>query len=361
LLGLVSAFLEPCNLVSLKKVQSPDTAAKVITVMRRYGISALPRNYELVYEFLNASNEALIREFRALGESPTQLQLDAIGKKFFAHHHATKVAEVAHDRISHEMQDVVGLLEQDQSNLQNFATLLGENASRISQTSASNAKILNGLVEVLSSATGDTMEKGNVIVRHMVDSVQAMERVKSELDEYKRLAKIDPLTKLYNRRAFDERLSSVYEDNRTATSHALLVADIDHFKKLNDTYGHPVGDRVLSVVATVMTKSVGREAFIARTGGEEFAIILRGTSLEVTVETAELIRHAIEATPFRNQKVGLDYGRITMSIGLCMATHASSAEELYSRADAALYAAKNSGRNRLKVYNPEMNLETDRK
>ena len=328
--------------------------------MRRYGISALPRNYELVYEFLNASNEVFTREFNALGKSPTQLQLDAIGRKFFPRHHVTRAAEVARDRVSHQMRDVIELFAQDQSNLSNYATLLDESACRLSQTSASSTEMLNGLVEALLLATGDIMENGDVLVRHMVDSAQAMERVKSELDEYKRLAKIDPLTKLYNRRAFDERLWSIYEDNRTVSSHALLVADIDHFKKLNDAYGHPVGDRVLTVVATLMTKSVGGEAFIARTGGEEFAIILHGTSLEVTVETAERIRLAIEATPFRNQKVGLDYGRITMSIGLCMTTHASSAEELYSRADAALYAAKNSGRNRLKVYNQKMNLETDR-
>ena len=348
-------------MTSLKKVQSTNTAVTVISVMRRYGISALPRNYELVYEFLNTTNAALIREFTALGPSPTQSQLDIIGRKFFAHHHAAKVAEVVQERISDEFCDMVGLLEQDQSTLQNFSNLIGKNAARISATSAPSAEFLNNLAEVLSSATGDTIEKGQIVVRHIVESVRAMEMVKSELDEYKRLAKIDPLTKLNNRRAFDERISSIYEDNLTATSHALLVADIDHFKKLNDTHGHPVGDRVLSKIAAVITNSAGQEVFVARTGGEEFAIILNGKSLEVAVETSERIRLAIEATPFKNQKSGLDYGRITISIGICMASQASSAEEIYSQADTALYVAKNSGRNLSKIYNVEMNLETDRK
>jgi diguanylate cyclase (GGDEF)-like protein len=126
------------------------------------------------------------------------------------------------------------------------------------------------------------MEKGKVVVEHMVERAREMEQVKLELDEYKRIANTDPLTRLANRRAFDEALSNLYDDKRAAMYHALIVADVDHFKKFNDAYGHPVGDRVLGIVAAVMKSTLRKDVFLARTGGEEFAVILQGTSLEIT-------------------------------------------------------------------------------
>jgi diguanylate cyclase len=121
-----------------------------------------------------------------------------------------------------------------------------------------------------------------------------------------------------------------------------------------------VGDRVLGVVAAVMRSSLRKDVFLARTGGEEFAVILNGTSLDVTMEIAERIRRAVEATPLKNQKTGTDYGPITLSLGICMASDAESAEELYNKADVALYAAKNTGRNCFQVYKPELNQEFEK-
>ena len=135
--------------------------------------------------------------------------------------------------------------------------------------------------------------------------------------------------------------------------HALIVADIDHFKTFNDTYGHQVGDRVLCVAAAVMKNALDKDTFLARTGGEEFAVILHGISLEQAIGTAERIRLAIESTPLKNHHDGLDCGSITMSFGLCMATDATGPEDVYRKADAALYESKGSGRNQLNVHTPK--------
>lgn len=343
-----------------KKVQNLDTATLVIATMRKRGIAGLPRNYELVYEALNGSNAHLTREFDSLDRRPCQNDLDHLGKKHFPHHHRTGVVEGAHDKISGELEGMLRLLKQERSSLESYSKLLGETYNRISTKSASSADILSGVINVLSNATGDTMEKGKVVVEHMVERAQEMEQVKLELDEYKRIANTDPLTRLSNRRAFDEKLSSIYTDGRGAMFHSLVVLDIDHFKSFNDTYGHPVGDRVLGVVAAVMKSALRKDVFVARTGGEEFAVVLEGTSLKVTMEIAERIRRAIEATPLKNQKSGMDYGPVTLSLGICMASDADSAEELYNKADVALYAAKNTGRNCFQVYKPEFNEEFEK-
>jgi len=340
--------------VQSQNLESIDPASTVITKMREEGISSLPRNYELVYQFLNTSNAALIREFGALGRRPSQSQLDDVGKKFLPHHHGASAVDLTRERISDEMQDMIRLFKQDQSKLQKYSNLLGETSSRISEKSAPSIDGLDGLFKILSSATGDTIEKSKAVIHQMVERTKELDQLKTELEEYKRLASTDAITRLSNRRAFDDRLSAIYDNNQGATDHALLVADIDHFKTFNDTYGHQVGDRVLSVTAAMMKKTLSSDVFIARTGGEEFAVILDDTSLDAAKEIGERIRLAIESTPLKNHNGGVDCGRITMTFGLCMAADASSAEELYRKADMVLYQAKNAGRNQLKTYTPKM-------
>jgi diguanylate cyclase len=345
------------SVVQLQNSESIDPAATVITKMREQGISSLPRNYALVWEFLNTSDPDFIREFGALGRRPAQAELDEIGRKFLPHHHGVRVVEETRERISDEMKGVIRLLRQDRAERQHYSNLLDDTSSRVSGGSESGPDTVDTLVKALSSATGDTMGKAQAVVRQLVECASEMAQVRSELEEYKRLATIDAITGLSNRRAFDARLAELYSDKNSCAEHALLVADIDHFKMFNDTYGHQVGDRVLSVVANVMKSSLGDDVFVARTGGEEFAIVLSDTSQEIATGIADRIRLVIERTALKNHYDGLDCGRITITLGLCMAHHAKTAEELYSNADMALYAAKNNGRNQIKSFDRKMRMK----
>jgi two-component system cell cycle response regulator len=158
----------------------------------------------------------------------------------------------------------------------------------------------------------------------------------------------DGLTKVYNKRYFTERIAS---EMRFAVRHkamlALLLVDIDHFKKVNDTFGHLAGDRVLCAVATALARSVRNEDVVARYGGEEFAVLLRATPLEHVRGTADRLRKLVESLSVDNEAT--DPIRVTISIG--MATFPEQAvttpEDLVDLADQALYRAKNGGRNRV--------------
>jgi diguanylate cyclase len=185
-----------------------------------------------------------------------------------------------------------------------------------------------------------------------------MEVIRQELDEYKRIANTDSLTRLANRRAFDEKLAAIYNSEQLRSQTSLLVADIDHFKKINDSYGHPVGDKILATVGTVIRANLRRDVFVARTGGEEFAIILNDNTLEESLQVAERIRTALAATPFKNSKTGVNYGPITLSVGVCQATQADDPVDLYNKADIALYCAKNAGRNRSMLFEEGMKKDT---
>jgi diguanylate cyclase (GGDEF)-like protein len=154
----------------------------------------------------------------------------------------------------------------------------------------------------------------------------------------------DGLTKLFNKRYLMDRLDSELKfAQRHETSVSLLLLDIDHFKKVNDTHGHLAGDAVLANIAQVLSRAVRNEDVVARFGGEEFAIILRAIGIEPATHMAERLRKAVEATHANTLKA-------TVSIGVAgfPSTRAKTPEELVEAADKALYAAKHDGRNRVR-------------
>ena len=333
------------NTAAVPKAHIPDIAGQVTYAMRMMGVAPIPRNYELFYEAYIGSNPVLTRELAALGSRATQEELDAIGAPHFAHHQ-NRAIETAHSKIINELDGLLRLLKQEQTSLDSYNKLLGEAYTRINSKSSTSAEILRSAINLLSESTGDTMAHGERTVQSFTQTHQEMDQVRKELDEYKRIANTDSLTRLSNRRAFDDRLSAIFDNSMGRSITALVLADIDNFKRINDTYGHPVGDKILATVAGVIRSNLRKDVFVARTGGEEFAVIIEGNTQEEVLGHCERIRHALETTPFKNSKTGVNYGPVTISLGLCMAGNADDAGELYSKSDTALYCAKNEGRNR---------------
>ncbi len=158
----------------------------------------------------------------------------------------------------------------------------------------------------------------------------------------------DGLTKLFNKRYLMDRLDSELKfAQRHETSVSLLLLDIDHFKKVNDTYGHLSGDAVLANLGVVLSRAVRNEDVVARFGGEEFAIILRAIGVDPAMQMAERLRKLVEATVATNGDQKL---KATISIGVAgyPSTAAQTLEELVEASDQALYRAKNAGRNCVK-------------
>jgi two-component system, cell cycle response regulator len=176
------------------------------------------------------------------------------------------------------------------------------------------------------------------------------ERLRQNLNAAMELAIVDPLTKLHNRRYFFNRLTSILQAGlERGQSLSLLVMDIDHFKSVNDTYGHDIGDVVLIECAQRLGKFVREHDVVARFGGEEFVILLNDTDSQTAQLVAERLRLSIERTPIGAQN-GQIIVPITVSIGVCSTMDASrSADSLFKLADEALYQAKRAGRNRVMI------------
>jgi diguanylate cyclase (GGDEF)-like protein len=156
----------------------------------------------------------------------------------------------------------------------------------------------------------------------------------------------DPLTELYNRRAFAESLSqSIARRERQGGTLCLLMLDLDYFKKLNDTYGHPAGDAALRATAEVLRRVLRKGDVPARYGGEEFVVMLPGASEAVAQQIAERLRATLEASAIEYAGQTL---HVTASVGLAVwPDNGAQADELMTAADRALYAAKAGGRNRV--------------
>jgi diguanylate cyclase (GGDEF)-like protein len=193
--------------------------------------------------------------------------------------------------------------------------------------------------EAESKATDD-------VLAGIAESLTTALRNAREHVRVKELSVRDSLTGLYNRRVLEEILN-VEESKRTPAPLAILIIDVDDFKAINDTFGHPAGDRVLSVLGKLMRDNCRKENIVARYGGEEFAILLTNTGLTVAaaLQTAERLRKVLGAQDFAfsGRKV-----RLTVSIGVAYSTGKSAfPETMLAQADQALYQAKRSGKNRV--------------
>jgi diguanylate cyclase (GGDEF)-like protein len=177
----------------------------------------------------------------------------------------------------------------------------------------------------------------------------ASARLANQAKDLAHAAAVDPLTSLFNRRYFENRINEeIQRARRYRLDLALLVIDADDFKALNDAFGHLVGDRVLRTMADMLRRSVRAFDVCTRYGGEEFAILMPGSSAGSAFQSAERIRQRIERYRFDPLVIPPER-HPTISVGVAVLTGEGSAQDLIARADRALYAAKAAGKNCVKL------------
>lgn len=177
----------------------------------------------------------------------------------------------------------------------------------------------------------------------IADLEREAQELRSKLDREQHGARLDPLTRLANRKSFDERFSQEIERRaRSDQPVTMLLWDLDNFKVINDTYGHRAGDRVLQNVATAFMSGLRAEDFVARIGGEEFVVLLTGVSFERARQIADQLRASVAALRFHFRGIPV---KVTVSCGLTELRPVDAASAAFDRADAALYRAKHAGKN----------------
>jgi len=204
------------------------------------------------------------------------------------------------------------------------------------------------VITELAALTRAMMARTIAIESELVSSEKRAQSLQTTLEETRRLADMDHLTGLPNRRAFDHMLEREIREAKTA-GEALSVAfvDIDHFKRVNDTHGHPAGDRVLKFVSETLNRISDARCFVARHGGEEFAVLWRNHSVDLAWEKLDEAREEIAARRLVNRANDTPFGQITFSGGIADVFGYPDKSAALKAADEALYVAKQSGRNRI--------------
>lgn len=221
---------------------------------------------------------------------------------------------------------------------------LGELGSSIRDHLTTIVKAMEHYQELESQREERLAEQLQVLQARLGEMEAEASQARQIIEDQKTRATQDHLTGLPNRAAYDVRLSEeLLKRSRGGRSLALIIGDVDHFKRINDTYGHMAGDKVLQLISATLRKHLRKDDFIARFGGEEFVVLLPATDSDGAMKVADHLRASIEACPFnfRGERVS-----ITMSFGVSEFRALEAPETVFERADQALYQSKETGRNR---------------
>jgi diguanylate cyclase (GGDEF) domain len=328
--------------------------------MAQRGVVPLPRNYEVFYAAMTGAIPKLAGALMMLGANPTQQEIDEVAVKFFPERAAESFTNKMSGTMGRELSQLGSTLDFEQKSLLAFGGAVETAKKSLMQAATTGTATPEKVIEfmdVVIQALTSRQDQSTRVAQKVSSSSSKIEELQRENERLRLMANTDALSRLYNRRAFDERLAASYDKAEPEKSNAaLLVMDIDRFKQINDKYGHPVGDMVIASVAERIRAVVRKGTFVARTGGEEFAILIEPSERDsgdgiVTHDTmaqiAERVRQGVEALALNVPKTALSIGKVTVSIGACHAKEAMSPGELYQKADAALYRAKQGGRNRV--------------
>ena len=202
----------------------------------------------------------------------------------------------------------------------------------------------------VAEKTAELQRQADYLTAADMERSELLAKLKVQAQEFEQQAYLDALTGLANRRAFDEALTrECARARRSNSALSLALMDIDHFKLVNDTYSHSVGDEILKQVAKVISVHCREDDTVARWGGEEFAILLPNTTALMAREICERVRKAVMQIDCSTLAPGL---KLTISMGIAEFAGEDKHEKLLSRSDSALYKAKQSGRNRVDIAIP---------
>lgn len=318
--------------------------------LKAHETPAYPRNYEMWYTYAAGYNQALNQALNVLLREKDRIGLadiDKIYEDFLSPHRFGDRVEHIGGQLTNELRGVIGVIDTARKSAHSYGEALEGASSELLRT-GQDGQALQRIVDNLVAETKDMAVRNVELEDKLRDSKSQIEELRISLETIRNETLTDPLTGLANRRCLDQSLQRCLIDSATTgLPLSLLISDIDHFKKFNDSYGHQTGDQVLRLVANAVKQSVKGQDIAARYGGEEFCILLPRTDLQAAARVAEHIRQSVMGKELIKRSTGERLGRITISIGVAIAKADDNAGSLIERADAAMYLAKNRGRNRV--------------
>ncbi len=329
---------------------SPEYNAQLlrqsVPLMMKHHVTTHPINYAIWYEYVAGNNSKLNAAINELIDHKIPFD-DSTSLRLYKTYICNASVE-SFEKINGDLQTLIEQTSKTVLDSSNQVASVGENV-RNDSLKLEDIDDLTSVKTVLASVVAETrqlLEISNTLKSRLYEANKELACLRDELTLVREMATTDALTGLLNRRAFDSVLKKVVE-NSIDSNHCLLLLDLDHFKKINDTFGHLIGDKVLRFTAGLIKKHVASHHHAARYGGEELAIVMSDTPLENALQIAEQIRVALASNELKQKDNGRTIGTVTVSIGATSLKFGDSPESFISRADNALYTAKKTGRNKV--------------
>jgi diguanylate cyclase len=339
----------------MKYAQDRNASGEVLRLlvqkMAGHPAAFSPLNYSVWYEFVTGINPALSEAMGKLIDNGDKLDDDAIEKLYIKYVSECNidVQRILREDIQQLLGKLAGFTDETDQQAHNFGDSLQAYGDTLKQNL--DASKLGALIDDMVDDTGKMRDSMQSLQSELAVSKQQVEKLHLELESARGEALTDPLTSILNRRGFEIRANKTFADQSVLDKGlCILMLDIDHFKKINDTYGHLFGDKVIRAIAATLKSKVRGEDSVARLGGEEFAVMLPETDIAGARIVAEHIRQSIERGKIRRLDTQEQIGGITISIGAAAYTSGVSAVNLLDQADKALYVSKKTGRNKTSVH-----------
>jgi diguanylate cyclase len=330
------------------KDRSAELLRLAIPMMAQHPAALHPITYAVWYDYLAGRNAGLRAELDAVASRNVPLGDELVYTLYTRH--IAEAAEQATRKVSDGLRDMLEDVEAS-------TIRTGEKVSEFQETLQEQGERLPGLgspaaigstIDELLGGTRDTGASLAALAQRLNSATAELEQLRRELDQARVQATLDALTGVTNRRGFDEAIVQLGSGlPADVAGPSVVLIDLDHFKQINDRYGHVFGDTVLKAVAQAIRSCVKGRDLVARYGGEEFVVLLPGTALGGATALAEQIRTTICNARIRRGATNETVGAITVSLGVAARRAGEGMEALVERADRALYRSKSDGRNRV--------------
>ena len=323
--------------------QNSSILKKALLFLNQQGLTATPTNYAVAYAYASDENlelvEAVTKALESKGQAITNELFDQLYERYLLPAEFKEVESIR-QTLGALLSTSSEHLNQGKEHTQAFHDALTDGVAKLDSESSHAQR--NSLLQELAEQTRAMVNHTQQLQDRLDHTCSEVDMLRHELDKMSVEASKDPLTGLFNRRAFTKALEQNGSDSEE--TYSIIMSDIDFFKKFNDSFGHRMGDNVLCYVANKLQKCTKGKDVVARYGGEEFILLLPDTELSGATILAENIRKTIGSSRIMQAGTNEVVGRITISCGVAQLRSGEHPEDVIARADAALYAAKNGGR-----------------
>jgi len=327
--------------------KASENMRQVIPLISKHKIPVNPTNYAVWYEYVSGDNHTLVKEI-----NNRLVQNLPISVEFAQHLFEKHVLMGMPERLESTNNELKLVVDNTLGNLHKTEAEAAHSISELNNTKSllNNCRDINELHNLVSDILASTQmltKASSDLKQDLEKSSLEIVKLKEELNAVKEVSRTDGLTGLLNRGSFNHELNAICEQPNTNI--ALALFDLDHFKKINDTYGYVLGDKILQYFSGLLQKHAGKDHLAARYGGEEMAMILMNISIEEATSITEKIRVAFADSRLKKKGQEEYINQITVSAGLSMLKTEDSPSSILDRADQALYQSKNKGRNQVTI------------